>query len=432
MKTIITLLLVALTAAQFAGALTLDDAIERGLEANAQVKIAQYGRDSAREDAKIALTNFLPRAKAEGSYTRLGEVPVIQMPPMFGGMTIEMGKQDNYRLNVGVQQPIFTGGKIVQGYRAARFSALMQEQNLLSEKTSTVVNIAQAYYGVVKAELFLENMQQARERMDGHLAVIEGMFAQGMVSRNDLLQTRVASSEIDLLIIRANNAVNATRLGLNFLLNFPSDTMLALEPDTSSANVAWPALSDGIEYGLSWRPDIRMLELGVSATRAVEAISWGAFAPDVVGMFNWTYQRPNQALEEEFYDSWNVTIAASWSLISFGERIFSVRKARFNRRQTAETLDMATRAAEMQIRNQFNALDEAEKALEVSRRRLEQANEAYRVAVAEFETGLVTNTNILDANSTLIQAQAEYISAIADLKIAAIEYEAAIGAVVTE
>ncbi|GEM_PF-3553149 len=432
MNTLCKTVLLLILSTCFAGALTLDEAIERGLSANAQVKIAKYAGDAAREDQRSALTGFLPRATAKASYTRLNEAPVMTMPPEFGGMSIAMGQVDNYNLTLGVQQPIFTGGKIINGYRAARLGAKIQEKNLESEKNSTVISIAQAYFGVVNAQLFVNTVAQARERMQGHLAVIEGMYAQGLVARNDLLQTRVASSEIDLMIIRANNAVNAARLGLNFLLDFPSDTVFEIDPDTTIGDISRPILKDGLDHGLKYRPDIQMLELGLGAARAGEAITWGTFSPDIVGVFNWSYARPNRANEEEFYDSWNVTLAASWEILSFGERIFGVRKARTQKNQTAETLDMARRAAEMEIRNLHNSLEEAEQALTVSRKKLEQTNEAFKVAAAEFGTGLAANTSVLDANSSLIQAQAGYISAIADMKIAVIKYEAAIATLLKE
>ncbi|MCK5833526.1 TolC family protein [bacterium] len=414
------------------GAITLQEAISRGLEANSQVLTAGYKRDSAKEDAKIAFTGLLPHASADGSYTRLDEVPVMTMPLEFGGMSIEMGKQNNYNLTLGVQQPIFTGGKIINGYRAARNGAKIQQENLRNQKSSTAVSISEAYYGVVKADLFGNTMQQARKRMNGHLKVIEGMFTQGLISRNNLLQTRVASSEIDLMIIQSRNAVKASRLVLNFLLDFPADTTLELDPDTAQIEVSWASLEWGLDYGLKYRPDIKMLEYGLDAAKAGKLIALGAFSPDVVGVFNWSYKRPNQALEEEFYDSWNVTLAASWSLISFGERIFGVRKANSQRREAEETLDMVHRAAEMEIRIFYNNLEEKTQSLDVSRIKLEQANEGYRVAEAEFSTGMAVNTDVLDANSTLIQAQAEYISAVVNLKLAVVQYEAAISSLLKE
>ncbi len=432
MKSLIKLSSILLAIALSSGALTLDEAIERGLAANSQVSMAEHETDAARESARTALTNLFPRASANASYTRLDETPTMTMPPEFGGMTIPMGQQDNYKLTVGVQQPIFMGGKIVNGYRAALDGARIQEENLRQTRNSTATSIAQAYFGVVKAELFMNSMNQARERMNGHLAVIEGMFSEGLIARNDLLKTRVASSEIDLMTIRARNAVKAARLGLNFLLNYPSDTLLILDPDTVVADIAWPPLDAGLDYGLEYRPDIRMLELRLDAAKAGERISWGAFSPDIVGMFNWSYQKPNRANEKEFYDSWSATVAASWPILSFGERIFGVRKAKAQRREAAEGLDMVRRAAEMEIRNLHNSLEEASQALDVSRVKLEQAKEGYRVAEAEFSTGMAANTDVLDANSSLIQAQAEYVSAIADLKIAVVKYGAAIGSIPKE
>ncbi|MCD6501310.1 TolC family protein, partial [bacterium] len=95
MKSLIKLSSILLAIALSSGALTLDEAIERGLAANSQVSMAGHETDAARESARMALTNLFPRASANASYTRLDETPTMTMPPEFGGMTIPMGQQDN-------------------------------------------------------------------------------------------------------------------------------------------------------------------------------------------------------------------------------------------------------------------------------------------------------------------------------------------------
>jgi len=412
-------------------AMTLEEAIARAIEANSEMVMAKYDADATHLDVKSAFTGFLPRITADASYTRLDEVPVIVMPEEFAAFMpeggIAMGDDDNYNVTLGVQQPIFMGGKIYYGYKAARAGAEIEKFNYNSTCNSVATDVAGAFFGVVKAELFRNSMLDARERMDAHQRVIEAMYEQGLISRNDLLKTRVASSEIDLMLIQSDNAVNAARLGLNFLLNYPSDSIIALDPDTTVAETPLPNLRDGIESAMIYRPDIRMMESAVDAANAGVAISRGLFLPDIVGVFNYSYQRPDRANEPEFYDSWNATIAASWSLLSWGDRVFGIRKAKLLKRGAQEGSDMIKRAAEMEIRNNLNSLREITQRLEVSRTKLEQTEEGYRVAHAEFGTGLVTNTDVLDANSALIQAQSEYISAVADFKVAQIKYEVATG-----
>jgi outer membrane protein TolC len=411
--------------------LTLDEAIDRAMKANSEVLMSYNSRRAAEMDAKSAVTGFFPRVKAEASYTRLDEVPTLVMPDelsMFmpeGG--IPMGDDDNYRIAFGVQQPIFTGGKIFFGQKAAKAAAQMETAGYEGSLNKVGKQVATAYFGVIKAELFRESMIDARGRMDAHLRVIEAMYEQGLVSRNDLLKTRVASSEIDLLRIQAENAVNASRLGLNFILNFPDDTSLILDPDTAIGDITMPDYHGDISSAMDKRTDIRQMAKAVEASRAGVNIAYGSFSPNIVGIFNYLYQRPNRSYEPEFYDSWNLTLAASWDIISFGERIYGVKKARYNSNRAEEAYNMMLRAAQMEIRNQFNALKEIEQRLSVSKVKLEQAREGYRVAQAEFGAGLATNTDVLDANSALIQAQNEYIAAIADYKVARIEYDVAIG-----
>ena len=320
------IILLALAAASFP--LTLEQAIDMALRDNSQVIIAEKEADAAREDKKSALTGFLPKLTLEASYTRLDEVPVLTMPEELSGFMpeegIPMGDDDNYAITLGLQQPIFMGGKIYHGYKAAKAGAEAKMARANQQRAETAVAVSEAYYGVVKAHLFLINIQNARERMDAHLEQIEAMYEEGLLSRNDLLKTRVASSEIDLMMIQAENAVSASRLGLNFTLNLPQDTVLTLEPDTAAPDPELPDLEAGIEKALERRPDILAVEKGSEAADAGVKAAWGSLSPDIVGIFNYQYQRPNRQYEPEFYDCWNATVAASWDIFSWGDRIFQI------------------------------------------------------------------------------------------------------------
>jgi len=407
--------------------ITLEDAVNIAMEHNEQILIAREELTISRADANTALTGFFPRIKADGSYTRLDEAPSMTLPPEFGGFEMTLGDIEIYNLTLGAQQPLFTGGAIYNGYRAAKAMAKSQEDNLEYEENSLAVDVAEAFYGVVKAEAFKNASVEAKVQMEGHLEALEAMYREGLLSRNDLMKARVQFSNIELMLVQADNAVTLARLGLNMTLGIPLDTVLAIAPDTSNLGQKAQGFDSGIGVALDVRPDLSSMKYMLDAAKFGKQISWGSFAPSIVVIGNYSFDRPNQQYELEFEESWNVTLAASWNLISFGERIFKVKKSKAQYRQAKIGYDLAKRGVEMEIRAEHANLDEKRKALEIAQKKLEQSKESYRVAKAEFREGLATNTDVLDANTELASAKTGYVSALADLKIAYLKYNKAIG-----
>ncbi|MBU1707422.1 TolC family protein, partial [bacterium] len=139
--------------------LSLEEAIQMALANNRTLKVAQNRVQISQVGVKDARSAFLPHLTAGASYTRLDEAPYIdasqfgQMfeplmapfadlvmqgylnPSTLAGLQnigidrIYMGKEDNYTINVSLEQPLFTGGTILNAYRIARLSSEVEEWN---------------------------------------------------------------------------------------------------------------------------------------------------------------------------------------------------------------------------------------------------------------------------------------------------------------
>ncbi|MDP4116097.1 MAG: TolC family protein, partial [Bacteroidota bacterium] len=58
---------------------------------------------------------------------------------------------------------------------------------------------------------------------------------------------------------------------------------------------------------------------------------------------------------------------------------------------------------------------------------VEQAEENYRLTADKFKEGLALNSDLLDAETSLLQANTNYIQSIADFNISKAKLEKAIG-----
>jgi outer membrane protein TolC len=119
----------------------------------------------------------------------------------------------------------------------------------------------------------------------------------------------------------------------------------------------------------------------------------------------------------------------SWNFWEWGKTKYRVDagKARENQAmdQTRELNDQIA----LEIKNAFLVLQEAESQIAVSQKVIEQAEENFRIAEARYKERVARSTEVLDAQTLLTKAKAEYANALADYNIAHARLQRAMGVV---
>ncbi|HAK59534.1 MAG TPA: hypothetical protein DCO77_03995, partial [Nitrospiraceae bacterium] len=124
---------------------TLQDAYEAALGTSEIVKIAEEGVVQAESIVDQAWTYVYPRLTGEAGYTRYNEI----LPPS-GGFVFQ--PLDDFRAGLILTQPLYTGGRTFAALRSAKKLRAVSRGELKATKQDTLLNVAEAYYGVLRAQ----------------------------------------------------------------------------------------------------------------------------------------------------------------------------------------------------------------------------------------------------------------------------------------
>ena len=407
--------------------LTLDEAYSISVEKNLPLKMENEKLAESKAAAKEVLTNFFPSVSAKASYTRLGKVPEVEFPTPMGNMSLKMGQEDNYNIQLTAQQLIFSGGQLLFGYRAALSGKRAQEFSVEQARRKLYINVAKAFYGVVQADSFYAATRIADRQMEEHLTNIHSMYEQGMLTENELLKAEVQLSGVESMIQQAITAQKLARMNLLNTLGLPLDTTIFLEwmprkPDDIDVN-----LDKDIKTALTQRADILSIEQGVRALKNALRATYGTFLPNIVLIGNYSYKRPNEKLEPEFYDTYDATLAASMDVFLWGKRIQQIKEKKAQLNQAELGLEMAKRGVQMELTAAARNLEEKKVALDISAKKLKAASDGYEVTKSMFRSGAATNSDLLDTQSDLTQTHLEHIKALFDYEMAQLNYKLSAG-----
>jgi outer membrane protein TolC len=223
----------------------------------------------------------------------------------------------------------------------------------------------------------------------------------------DVLQAQVAEAEAQLAVARADAAVQNASAGLNLLLNLPLDERFAL---TNVLERRHPSgtLDLAIARAQRERPELADLRARMDVARAALELARSGGRPNVVlgGAYD-LGGSPSAAT-----GGWSVALSATLSLSDGGLTREHVREAEARLAQLRLLEADRRRVVELEVRQAWLALVQAEAEIAAASAGTVQAREAARLADLRYQGGVGTSLEIISAQAALSRAEAAMVQAL--------------------
>lgn len=423
-----------LPSALFAQPLTLEESIAIALKHSFVINIAKEGTRGAEAQKKEAMTGFLPKFSTSYSYTRLNEEPNFYFPgfpPLMPAGNMITGTINNYNWVVEARQPLFAGGGILANYEASKVAEDAARVEETAKTLDVVLDVKIAYFNILRMQRLTDTARRQVEMLGAHSEVADNFFRVGLIPKNDMLQAGVELANGKQTLVKAKNAVQLTKARLNTILK--RDVLTPVEiVDILDYKPMRQSFDECLGIARQHRPELKISALRVEQAGKMVSAAKSEFFPAVSLVGNYARFGDTASLSGTQYkdtESWQVMAVTSWNFWEWGKTKYRVDagKARENQAmdQTRELNDQIA----LEIKNAFLGLQEAESQIAVSQKVIEQAEENFRIAEARYKERVARSTEVLDAQTLLTKAKAEYANALADYNIAHARLQRAMGVV---
>jgi len=407
---------------------TLEEAWRTALARDPALAAAALDSRAAAENVRAARGARWPTVTAEGSYLRFNEAPAFdiatptlqfQSPPMFDDDDVVMG-------SVQARLPLYAGGRIAAGVRAARAGAGAAAASELQAAAALKLDVAHAYVDVQRAGRALAAAESTVQSLTAHVGDVTAKVEQELVPKSDLLAAQVALANAEQARLRAKNGEDLAWAAYNRLLAEPLDRRASLEP-VPPATVAAQAVEPVealIRQARESRQEIRVLEENSRLLDAQARAEIGRLLPQIglVGGYN---RLENDILNRQDFSM--VGIGVQWNLFDGGQTRHRAAALRHQGRAAAARARDRRSLIELEVRQARLDLDEARARIAATRAAVAQAAENLRMVREQYDVGLAGNTEVLDAVSLERTAVAAHDDAIADDVLAGLRLRYAIG-----
>ena len=409
--------------------MNMEEAMVRAFETNPAIKIAGYEKDAARGTLNAARAGRGITVKASANVSRAGtDEAWIFNSNNNGTPTIVSGDRigNSYTNSITASMPLYTGGALsgqIMSAKAGYKSALVGVQKSYNDMRSTVTN---GYYTVLQADDMQVLARESVARLEEHLKNVKAQYDVGVVAKVDVLRSEVELANAQQNLIKAENAYKISEANFNKIIGLPLATNLFLE-DTLNYVPYDKDLEYCLDYASKNRPELEQAKQGVQAARGQVRAARSGYQPQISAVASQNFGTSDAHWPADEESNWTVGVQASLTIFDTGVTRSKAHAAKANYFSAEESYRDTVDAVMLDVRSQYLNLREAEKRISTTEVAVSQAEEDYRIAQLRYQAGVGTNTDVLDAQVALTDAQTNYLQSVYDYNISKTNLETAIG-----
>ena len=402
--------------------LSLDEAIQRGLQHNLGLLLTTQTATTARGNQLDQLQSLLPTVK--GKLTEAVQESDLQaeglrvpgFPAIIGpyGYTDLRGTFEWSLLNLSD----------LQNYLATKHDFAASKLSAEDARNMVVLTVGNAYLLVVadKATIAADQAQVTTAKVSLDQAIDE--HNAGTTPRLDVLRARVDYQTEEQNLISAQNAFQKDKIALARAIGLPLEQKFAVTDTVPYAPLDHIDEAQAVEQALANRKDLQAMQQKLEAARHARTAATAERLPTV--KFNGDYGDIGVNLAHS-----HGTGDATGSL---DVPIFEEFKLRGDARQAQAQLDQQQDQLS-NLRGQITAdvddalldMQSSEKQVQVAQSNVSLAREALKEAQERYQAGVSDNLAVSQAQQALAQADAQYVSSLYAHNVAKLSLARAMG-----
>jgi outer membrane protein TolC len=383
--------------------LTLQAALTQARENSPQLRSAFTAAQLAGEDRVQARASLLPSVNGFTQYIR------TEPNGTLSGVYVANDGPNVYTVQGTVHGDLFAPGRWAD-YRAAEAAEAVARAKADVANRGLVATVVQNYYALVAAERKLASAQQSLTEAQRFLDITQRQERAGEVAHSDVVKAQIVEAQARRDTLEAELAVKKSRLALSVIV-FPDFRENFAVVDDLQAIAELPSLDTVKTQASQSNPDVKAAEASVQqeSSSVVSARSGGlpsvsfdyfyGIEANQFAIYNPEHQRllGSAAQAQMTIPLWN------WGLTQS-----KLRQAQLRLRQAQADLTLAERQLLANVSGFHAEAQTARAQLDSLKTSLDLATESLRLMLLRYQSGEATVLEVVDAQTTLIQARNAY------------------------
>lgn len=405
--------------------------IQKALDKSYEIKNAKNEVAEDKYNKLEAYQTYIPNVSFNSAYTRLNDkiqivvppidvqspVPGLVIPPVnVDPMTLQ--KKETFKDDLTATMVLFTGMKVPWTIKALEHKKNADEA-LLKMNESEIINSVVNYYDMLA---LIDQSQvvllESGKRLDEEYAFVKKARKEGLINSYDESKIEIATQQLSAKQIELNIKRKIIESLLNDLTDVDTLSLRNIHPELSIWSLSQPGSS------VENRPELVALKESVDANKFKSKATCSNYMPTIYAFGKKELDYADLSVLDP---KWYVGVGLSWKIFDGMQNYREIQKAKLEVSTAQNTYDNALSKMKVKLEQSRLNVQLADQLIVVAQKQVASADKGLKLCVKEYEQGLISITECLEAETDCQEARLGLIKAIYDQRMASIELLEATG-----
>jgi outer membrane protein TolC len=403
--------------------ITLGELISLTVKDHPSVYIAIESVNNADARINIAKSGFYPDISFDASYSHVAPVTKLDFP---GLGTFELFPSDNYSAQISYRQMLYDFGRTKQNIMVENESKIIDEQTVELAKQKLSLIAVNNYFTLAYLQSAIKIKDEQLATLNEHLNHVNKLKETGSATEYQVLSTQVKISNVESQKVDLEAALSTQK---SLLVSLTGNNQIAGRAVKTEFTADLPLIAEDSLLSFAFRNRDEVI-LNEGKKTAAE-LRYGLVKLQNMPSLNLV---ANGGVKNGYVPELNELKANYVAGVGLKIPIFDGMRRKYNLMQAKSAINSVTYEEDYTKRNVTSELSDAQSYMIAAKRKidqyslqLEQAQKAYSLAMTSFYSGVITNLDLLDANTAVSESRLLLLKARMDYAASVYKFKAALG-----
>jgi outer membrane protein TolC len=414
---------------------TLKQAVDYALTNQQNVKNALLDEKIAQRKVDELVGVGTPQITGDADFNKFIELPTQFVPAeFFGGKAgdfygVKFGQPYTASAGISASQLLFDGSYLV-GLQASRTYRELSKKATAQTKTETAVNVSKAYYGALVSDARLEIIEANIDRVTKLYSDTKALNQNGLVEKIDVDRIELSLNNLKVEKEKINRFKDLSYALLKFQMGFDPHQTITLSDKLDESVLQNVVIADSVDAAK--RPEFAL----ATVQRKLQELDLkrykSTYYPSLVAFGSASYNASRN--EFNIFDTqykWYPTVVAGLKLsipIWDGlQKQAKISQARLSLEKVDNSISMLKNSFALEYESVRSNYENNLSSLKTVKKNQELATEISRVSKIKYDNGVGSSLELVDAESSVKEADANYFNTLYDAIISKIDLEKTLG-----
>ncbi len=347
---------------------------------------------------ELAYGAYMPVISADASYRYSQPTPEITIPIPGYESKIKFLPANNYDFALKLTQPIYDFGRTQANINKTKVDAAANKDNLENSKNALAYQVAQLYYGIVFLNKSIDVQNGQLDLLGENEKLIQNKIKNGDGLQFDLLSTQVKKNSAQNRLIDLQSQLQKQYNLLNMLTGNTGSGYIT-STDVNTAILSADAVSTDNNY------DVKLLQDKLSSNAWDIKIAKRGWLPALMLNAQAGYKNGFVPDIEKLTFNYGVGVGLNVPIFSSARPNYQTKIAKINMQANTYALEAQKLSLNKDIQQSKEDITANQQKLNNYKLQLQQAEEALKLANSRYKSGVITNLELLTAQTNLQDAK---------------------------